>query len=153
MASLDPDFPISEWYRLVEQGELTLNLLRASSSNPKLSAFVYFFGEFNYSATPLVPSGTKTLVHSKLAVRTSWGINGEEGWTIWHSLQQYRCIKVYFPKTRSFRDIDTVTFFQKVISFPKVNTDDFLRQAAEDSISILTAPPTPKTPSLVKMAF
>ena len=45
-------------------------------------------------------------------------------------------------------DIDTVTFFPKVISFAKVNIDDFLRQAAEDIISILTAPPTHIPPSL-----
>ena len=38
--------------------------------------------------------------------------------------------------------------FQKTISFPKVSIDDFLRQVAEDIISILTSPPTPTTPSL-----
>ena len=30
LVSLDPDFPISEWDRIVEQGELALNILRAS---------------------------------------------------------------------------------------------------------------------------
>ena len=44
LALLDPDFPISEWDRLVEQGELILDLLLASRTNPKLSAFVYLLG-------------------------------------------------------------------------------------------------------------
>ena len=57
-------------------------------------------------------------------------------------------IKVYFLKIRLVRDIDTVTFFPEVISFPKVNTDNFLRYAAEDIISILAVLPTPTTPSL-----
>ena len=56
--------------------------------------------------------------------------------------------KVYFPKSRAVRDIYTVTFFPKVISFPKFNTDDLLRQVAEDSTSILTVTPTLITPSL-----
>ena len=39
LASVHPDFPISEWDRLLEQAFLTLNLLRASKVNPKLSAY------------------------------------------------------------------------------------------------------------------
>ena len=75
-------------------------------------------------------------------------MNGEEGWTIGPSLEHYRCIKVYFPKTRSVQDIHTVTFFPRFISFPKVNTDDFNSRVAENIISILNAPPTTITPSL-----
>ena len=35
-----------------------------------------------------------------------------------------------------------------MIPYPKVNLEDFLRQAAMDIISILTAPPSTTTPSL-----
>ena len=38
LASLDPNFPVCEWDRLLPQAFLTLNLLRASRANPKLSA-------------------------------------------------------------------------------------------------------------------
>ena len=34
LASLDPQFPVSEWDRLLEQTFLTLNLLRASRNKP-----------------------------------------------------------------------------------------------------------------------
>ena len=112
------------------------------------SAYTCLFEKFGYSATSLVPPGTKILMHSKPWVTSSWELNGEECWTIGSSLELYRCIKCYFSKIRSVRDIDTITFFPKVISFPKVTTDNFLRQVAEDIISILTAPPTPTTPSL-----
>lgn len=53
-----------------------------------------------------------------------------------------------FPTTKAERDVDTVTFFPKVIPFPKVGIDDFLRQAATDIITILTHPPSSTTPSL-----
>ena len=55
LVSLVLDFSISEWDRIVEQGKFTLDLLWASRSNPKLSAYAYLLGKFDYSATPLVP--------------------------------------------------------------------------------------------------
>ena len=80
--------------------------------------------------------------------RPTYAPNGEEGWSIGFSPEHYRCIKCYFPKTRSERNVDTVTFFSAAIPFPKVNLDDFLRQAATDIITILTAPPSTTAPSL-----
>ena len=43
------------------------------------------------------------------------------------------------------RQVDTVTFFQTVIPFPKVGIEDFLRQAENDIITILTDPPSTTT--------
>ena len=54
----------------------------------------------------------------------------------------------FFTKTRSERDCDTITFFPTVIPYPEVNLDNFLRQAAMDIITLLTAPPSTTTPSL-----
>ena len=47
LATLDPNFPLREWDRLLVQGELTLNLLRSSRVNPKLSAHAHMFGQFD----------------------------------------------------------------------------------------------------------
>ena len=71
LASVNPDFPLSEWDRLLPQANITLNLLRASRSNPKISAYTHIFGEFNFSATPLAPPGTKIVTHVKPANRVS----------------------------------------------------------------------------------
>ena len=38
LATCDPGFPVRQWDRLVEQAELTLNLLINSRTNTKLSA-------------------------------------------------------------------------------------------------------------------
>ena len=51
-ASYKKDFPLAEWDRLVVQSELTLNLLRTSRVNPKLSAYAYLFGNFDLNKTP-----------------------------------------------------------------------------------------------------
>ena len=71
LATCDENFPLSEWDRLIEQSNITLNLLRSSRSNPKLSAWAYLFGEFNFSATPLAPPGTKIIAHKDTKIRGS----------------------------------------------------------------------------------
>ena len=65
LATCDPDFPLREWDRLVVQAELTLNLLQNSRVNPLLSSWAYLFGNFNFNKSPLVPPGTKIVMHSK----------------------------------------------------------------------------------------
>ena len=44
LATVDPNFPLSEWDRSIDQANITLNLLRVSRSNPRLSAYAYPFG-------------------------------------------------------------------------------------------------------------
>ena len=73
--------------------------------------------------------------------RATYALNGEEGWSIGFSPEHYRCIKVYFPKTRSERNIDTVTFFS-CHSISAGKTLIFLRQGAIYIFIILTAPPS-----------
>ena len=148
LSSVDPKFPVGCWDLLLEQAELTLNLLRGSRSNPKLSAWAYLFGEFDFSSTPLAPPGTRIVAHNKADKRKSWDFQGEQGWYIGPALQHYRCVSAYFPRTRATRVCDTVDFFPTSIPIPAVTTTDFLRQAAEDIISILTKPPSSTTPSL-----
>ena len=70
---------------------------------------------------------------------------GEEGWTTGASIHLYRCLKVYFPTTRAVRDVNTATFFQKDIPFPKVNLEDYLQQATIDIRIIHPAAPSTLT--------
>lgn len=55
LASLDPNFPITEWDCLLGQAELTLNLLQSAHVNPKLLAYTYLFGQFDYNKLRLSP--------------------------------------------------------------------------------------------------
>ena len=143
------DFPMAEWDYLIDQAEITLNLLRGSRTNPKLSAYAYLRGNFNYNATPMAPPGTKVVVHEKPNVRASWGLRGLEGWYIGPSLQHYRCVKCFMPNTKAVKDADTVLFIPETIPFPEVSIEDHLKQATTDIIRILTNPPSTSTiPSL-----
>ena len=73
--------------------EATLNLLRSSRANPRLSAYAALHGQFDYNLTPLVPMGTKIVAHLKPDARFTWALNGEEGWTVGFSPEHYHHIK------------------------------------------------------------
>ena len=148
LASIDPEFPMTEWDRLLEQCFLTLNLLRASRSNPNLSAHAYLFGQFDFNATPLAPPGTKVVIHSKPEKRASWDPNGRDGWYIGPSMFHYRCMKCFIPKSRAEINADTLIFFPHQIPFPEVTTDEYLKQAALDIITLLTDPPPSMIPTV-----
>ena len=126
LAGADPNFPLSEWDRLLPQTNITLNLLRSARTNPRLSACTFIFGEFNFNATPLAPPGTKVVGFVSPEKRGSWELNSEVGWYVGPSMHHYRCVQSYFPRTREVRDCDTVGFFPHSIPFPKVKLKDHL---------------------------
>ena len=148
LASVDPNFPLSEWDRLIPQVNITLNLLRNARVNPKLSAYTYIYGQFNFMTTPMAPPGTKVVAHVSPQKRATWELNGEVGWYVGPSMDHYRCVQCYFPRTREVRNCDTVEFFPHDIVFPRVTLKDHLKQAADDLITILTQPPKNNVPSM-----
>ena len=71
LASVNKIFPVHLWCMLLPHCLLTLNLLRLSQINPKLSAYANLHGAFDFNRTPLAPPGTKIIIHDKLAIRGS----------------------------------------------------------------------------------
>ena len=69
----DKNFPLHLWDRLLPQALLTLNLLRGSRINPKLSAYAQVFGMYDYNRTPIAPLGTRVLVHEPATKRKILG--------------------------------------------------------------------------------
>eukprot|EP00978_Attheya_sp_CCMP212_P008992 scaffold21179_cov47-Attheya_sp.AAC.3 len=65
LCSTDENFRLHLWDRLLSQAMISLNLLRGSRLNPKLSAYAQIHGAFDFNRTPLAPPGTKVLVHEK----------------------------------------------------------------------------------------
>ena len=110
LSSLHPEFPLMEWDRLTYQAMLTLNLLRNAPVNPKLSAWEYIFGRFNFKSTPLAPPGAKVIVHSKPSQRGSWDPHGMVGFYVGPAMNHYRCFRCYIPTTRAERISDTISF-------------------------------------------
>ena len=57
LCTVDKDFPLQLWDRLLPQTMLTLNLLRTSRINPRLSAEAQLNGNFDFNKTSLAPPG------------------------------------------------------------------------------------------------
>ena len=52
LAGVDATFPPYLWDLLLPQAEQTINLLRQATANPKISAWEYFNGPFDFNKTP-----------------------------------------------------------------------------------------------------
>ena len=137
LCSTDPNFPLHLWDQLVAYAELTLNLLRGSRINPKLSAWAQVHGLFNYNDHPLVPPGTQAVVHEQPANRRTFGAHGIDGWYIGPALEAYRCHRVWCVPTRSPRTSETVEFFPKHVPLPLTTPTDQLIASLDAMIAAL----------------
>ena len=86
------------WYNLLVQTELTINLLRKATLNPRISAWEYYNGAFEYSATPLGPLGCKIMINNTSNKRKYWGQRVREGFSVVPALQHYRSIQAIDEK-------------------------------------------------------
>jgi hypothetical protein len=110
LCSADKSFPMHLWDTILTQAGITLNMLRASRINPKLSAATHLFGQYNFNRAPMAPPGTIIIVHETPGRRRAWAPHGQDGWYIGPALEHYRCYTVYTTKTRSNRTVETVEF-------------------------------------------
>ena len=72
LCTVNPKFPLYLWDKLLPQAELTMNMLRGSRMNPKLSAWDQVGGVYAYNSTSIGPPGTRVLVHEKPNHRGTW---------------------------------------------------------------------------------
>jgi hypothetical protein len=112
------------WHRILPQAVITLNMLRTSRINPKLSAATHIFGQHDYKIAPMAPPGTVIIAHETPGRRQTWAPHGQDGWYIGPSLEHYRCYTAYITKTRSTRIVETVNFFSASIQ----NTIPFIKR-------------------------
>jgi hypothetical protein len=87
--STDNQFPLSLWDKTIPQAELTLNLLRGSRINPKLSAWEQLHGRYEFNRHPIAPPGIQVLAHAKLSKRKTWDTHAFEAWYIGPAMEHY----------------------------------------------------------------
>ncbi|EEC51526.1 predicted protein [Phaeodactylum tricornutum CCAP 1055/1] len=145
LCSTDKDFPLHLWDRLLPQAIMTLNLLRGSQINPRLSAWAQVHGAFDFNRTPLAPPGVKVLVHEKPTVRKSWSPHAVDGWYIGPAMHHYRCYRVWINSTTSERIADTLTWFPSKVQMPTTSSRDTVVAAARNLATALSNP-TPASP-------
>lgn len=147
MAGTDPDFPKDRWDLLLPHIELTLNLLRPSKLNPKISAYNLINGTFDFNKTPLAPAGTKTIVHDSCKERASWAKHGSCGFYIGPALHHFRCYKNFMVTTKSIRTSNTVEFFPVKCENHYLSEVEQINILIQDLITIVSNP-TRNVPSI-----
>ena len=88
--SMDPNFPMHLWDKTIPQAELTLNLLRQSRVNPKLSAWEQLHGRYDFNSTPIAPPGIRIKAHARPAQRQTWVPHTFDAWYIGPATEHYR---------------------------------------------------------------
>ncbi len=146
LCSTNKDFLLHLWDRLLPQALITLNLLRGSRINPKLSAYAQLHGAFDYNRTPLAPPGTRVLVHKKPAVRGTWAPHAVDGWHLGPALNHYRCHRVWIWTTRAERILDTLAWFPSKVSMPTASPVARIKASVLDLLAALSHP-IPNSPT------
>ena len=133
-------FPLCLWDKLLTQAELTLNLLRGSRVNPKLSAWEQMHGIFDYNAAPLGPPGTRVLARDKPHQRGTWAPHGQDAYCIGPALDHYRCCQAWTWGSREERVTDTLTWFPEAVAMPTPSSLDLIAAGLQDIATALTDP-------------
>ena len=149
LATTDPTFPLTAWDYLLPQCDITLNLLRSSRRQPRLSAYTCLFGNFDFNRTPLSVPGTKVVAHDPPSQRYTFAPHGTVGYYVGPALEHYRCYTIFFPTTQRTRECISLQWFPQSVPFPKVNQLEYLQQTADDLLLLLGKPTSrPLFPSL-----
>jgi hypothetical protein len=144
LAGVDAAFPPYLWDLLLPQTKLTLNLLRQSTINPRISAWEFFQGPFDFNKTPLGPVGCQILIHAKPATHRSWDFCDKNDFYIGPAMDSYHCFKLVNADTKSQVISDTVKFPHSYLSIPSPSTEDRIIHGLQVVAGALTcaAPPT-----------
>jgi hypothetical protein len=139
LATTNPEYPLSAWDQLLEHTELTLNLLRASGTDPTLSAWHQVRGPYHFLVTPIAPPGTKAVVHDKPHIRATWAPHGTIGYYTGPALNHYRCFTFLMAETHASRITDTVAWHPTNVELPGSSRIDELTATLQHLTTILTS--------------
>jgi hypothetical protein len=146
LCSVDPNLPLRLWDCLLPQATITLNLMRQSRLNPKVSTYAQLFGHYDFNQAPMAQPGTRVIAHEKPKQRASWDHHGVDGWYFGPAPENYCCYRAHIKKTRSDRIVETVEFFPAKVAMPRTASKDMATIAAQELTHGLKHP-APSAPS------
>jgi hypothetical protein len=146
-ASVNSTFPPYLWDLLLPQAALTLNILHQVTLNPRISAWEFFKGLFNFNMTPLNLVSCRVLIHAKPATWQSWDLCTKPGFYIGPALDSYRCFKLVKSNTKSQVISDTVKFCHSYLSVPVPSAKDKIIHGLQVVAGAIRGAPPPTSVS------
>ena len=130
-------FSLQFWFEIIKQAEMTLNILRATRINPKLSAYAILEGTYNFNNTPMAPPGIRSLVYTDPKMRRSWETHAKDGWYVGPASDHYRCFCFWIPSTQEFCNTQTVKFCPSYCRMPHEIKQNETIEAAKNIIDAI----------------
>ena len=133
LSTTHDNFPLCLWYWILEQTEITLNLMRTSRTYPHLSACHSLCITFNFSRTPLSLPGIKVIARNSTETRESWSTHGESGYCAGPAMNHYWCYMIFVPFTRKIIITDTLQHIEdKSFEVPWKSKEENLDDTMDD---------------------
>ena len=152
LATTDAEFPLQLWDKLAPQVQDTLNLLRASRVNPKISAYEALNGPYDWGRYPLAPPGCKAVIYEAPEVRGLWAARGTDAWLLGPSKDHYRCNIYYVPETRAYRISGSAELFPQHCQLPNLTPHEHIEALTlELTNETRAAATTPTGKDLIKI--
>jgi hypothetical protein len=140
LCSVDPNFPLRLWDRLLPQATITLNLMRQSRLNPTVSSYAQLYDHCDFNQAPMAPPGTRVIAHENPKQRASWDPHGVDGWYLGPYPDHYHCYRVHINKTKSDKIVGTVNFFPAKVAMPRTASKYMVTIAAKELTHALMHP-------------
>ncbi len=137
LATVNQLCPLQLWDEFLPQVELTLNLLRFSCPNPKISANQEVYDAFDFNKTPLALLGTKALIYDNPTSRALWAPHATDGYYVGPAPNHYQCLQFYIPATQCFRSSDMWCLYPTHCQIPIPSQHDLSILAATDLLTAL----------------
>ena len=133
LCTADKDFPMRKWDGLMEQIEITINLLRPFRPNSSISAYHGMHGHaYNFDSHPLAPPGIKVLIYESPQVRASWAPHGVLGYYLGPALSHHRTFRVHCVHTCADRISDSLAWFPVPYRMPGSSVAEILLAQISD---------------------
>ncbi len=147
LAGIDSAFPPYLWDLLLPQAELTLNLLCRATLNPRICAWKFFHGPFDFNKMPLGPVGCPVLIHTQPATQQSWDFHTKPDFYIGLALDSYCCFKLVKTDTKSQIILDTTKFCHSYLSVPVPSAKDKIIHSLQVVAGTIRGTPPPTSVS------
>ena len=137
LATIDPSCPLQLWDQFLQQVQDSLNFLRTSRRNPKISAYEDLEGPFDYNKTPFGILGTKGLVYESPETRSAYAPHATDAIYVGPSYKHYQAKRFYVPLTRSYRISDSYKEYPAHCNMPTISEEDETIVAADALLTSL----------------
>jgi hypothetical protein len=141
----DKSFLMHLWDILLPPAVITLNMLRTSRINPKLSAATHIYGQYDFNRVPMAPPGTRIIAH-ETPNRRKCGLHMDKMGGILDLHWSITDETVYVTKTRGERVVETVEFQPEKFTLPFPLAQDLATQAAAAELTHALLHPQPAGP-------